>query len=81
MVLTILLALATLAAASPGRVGGTGTIVILLISLLIIVGGSGEAFVIPSPDVANVSPEPRPDVRRVPAATRLDNGAPPDVIR
>jgi hypothetical protein len=51
VVMTIVLALATLAAARPGRVGTAGTIVIVLVSLLIIVGGSGEAFGIPSPDV------------------------------
>jgi hypothetical protein len=51
VVLTIVLALATLAAARPGRVGSAGTIVIVLLSLLIIVGGSGETFGIPSPDV------------------------------
>jgi hypothetical protein len=51
VVLTIILAVATLAAARPGRVGTAGTIVIVLISLLIIVGGSGEAFGVPSPDV------------------------------
>jgi hypothetical protein len=52
VVLTLVLALATLAAARPGRVGSAGTIVIVLVSLLIIVGGSGEAFGIPSPDVS-----------------------------
>jgi hypothetical protein len=51
VVLTIVLALATLAAAKAGRVGSAGTIAIVLMSLLIIVGGSGEAFGIPSPDV------------------------------
>ena len=51
VVLTIVLVLATLAAARPGRVGTAGTVAIVLISLLIIVGGSGEAFGIPSPDV------------------------------
>jgi len=51
VVLTVVLALATLAAARPGRVGSAGTIAIVLMSLLIIVGGSGEAFGIPSPDV------------------------------
>jgi hypothetical protein len=50
-VLTIVLALATLAASRPGLVGGVGTVVIALVSLLIIVGGSGEAFGAPSPDV------------------------------
>src|SRR5687767_15078891 len=43
VMLTIVLALATLAAARPGRVGSAGTMVIVLVSLLIIVGGSGEA--------------------------------------
>ncbi|MEH1124074.1 hypothetical protein [Micromonospora sp. CPCC 206061] len=51
VVLTIVLALATVAASRPGRIGSAGTIAIVLISLLIIVGGSGEAFGIPSPDV------------------------------
>jgi hypothetical protein len=51
VVLTIVLAAATLAAAKPGWVGTAGTILIVLISLLIIVGGSGEAFGAPSPDV------------------------------
>jgi hypothetical protein len=51
VVLTIVLALATLAATRPGRVGTGGTIAIVLLSLLIIVGGSGETFGIPSPDV------------------------------
>jgi hypothetical protein len=51
VVLTIVLALATLAAARPGRVGIAGTTAIVLISLLIIIGGSGEAFGAPSPDV------------------------------
>ncbi|WP_162907291.1 hypothetical protein [Allorhizocola rhizosphaerae] len=50
-VLTIVLALATLAVSRPGRVGGVGAVVIVLVSLLIIVGGSGEAFGAPSPDV------------------------------
>jgi hypothetical protein len=49
--LTILLALATLAASRPGRVGVVGAGVIALVSLLIIIGGSGEAFGAPSPDV------------------------------
>jgi hypothetical protein len=51
VVLTIILAVATFAASRPGRVGTAGTIVIVIISLLIIVGGSGEAFGAPSPDV------------------------------
>jgi hypothetical protein len=51
VVLTIVLALATLTAARPGRVGIAGTTAIVLISLLIIIGGSGEAFGAPSPDV------------------------------
>jgi hypothetical protein len=51
VVLTVALALATLAAARPGRVGTGGTIAIVLLSLMIIVGGSGETFGIPSPDV------------------------------
>jgi hypothetical protein len=51
VVLTIVLAAATLAAARPGRVGTVGTILIVVISLLIIVGGSGETFGAPSPDV------------------------------
>jgi hypothetical protein len=51
VVLTIVLAAATLAAARPGRVGTAGTISIVVVSLLIIIGGSGEAFGAPSPDV------------------------------
>ncbi len=51
VLLTIVLALATLAASRPGRVGGVGIAVIAVMSLLIIVGGSGEAFGAPSPDV------------------------------
>ncbi|HEX6686851.1 MAG TPA: hypothetical protein VF062_29060 [Candidatus Limnocylindrales bacterium] len=51
VVLTIVLALATLAAWRPGRAGGVGIVVIVVVSLLIIVGGSGEAFGAPSPDV------------------------------
>ncbi|WP_144120101.1 hypothetical protein [Catellatospora sichuanensis] len=51
VVLTIVLALATLAAASPGRTGTAGTMVIVIVSLMIIIGGSGEAFGVPSPDV------------------------------
>jgi hypothetical protein len=51
VVLTIVLTLATLAAAKPGRIGTAGTTVIVLMSLLIIIGGSGEAFGAPSPDV------------------------------
>jgi hypothetical protein len=51
VVLTIVLALAALAAARPGRIGTAGTIVVALMSLLIIIGGSGEAFGAPSPDV------------------------------
>jgi hypothetical protein len=49
--LTMVLLGALLPPPRPGRVGTTGTIVIVLISLLIIVGGSGEAFGVPSPDV------------------------------
>jgi hypothetical protein len=52
--LTIVFAAATLAARYPGRVGTAGTIVIVLLSLLFIVGGSGEAFGVPSPDVPSV---------------------------
>jgi hypothetical protein len=51
VILTIVLALATLAAARPGPIGTAGTLVIVLMSLLIIIGGSGEAFGAPSPDV------------------------------
>ncbi|GAA4463856.1 hypothetical protein [Phytohabitans houttuyneae] len=51
VVLTVALALATLAAARPGRIGTAGTIAIVILSLMIIVGGSGEAFGAPSPDV------------------------------
>ncbi len=51
VLLTAVLALATVAAARPGRIGTAGIVVIVLMSLLIIVGGSGETFGIPSPDV------------------------------
>jgi hypothetical protein len=51
VLLTVVLALGALAAARPGRAGTAGVVVVVVMSLLIIVGGSGETFGIPSPDV------------------------------